>query len=91
MDEVTWWVMDEQHSNMRLHWLPQDPDRESPITACGMDVDGSCEWHLKEGLPCKHGLAWTRSTDLDSYQRRELPESWPPPCEECLACTSAAG
>ena len=70
------------HGNSHLHWLPQDPDRESPITACGLDVDGACERHLETGERCRYGLAWTRSTDLAAYQGRPY-ESWPPPCETC--------
>lgn len=70
------------HGQRALHWLPQS-DQESTITACGLDVDGSCDKHREEGAQCGgYGLAWTRSTDLDSYRHRPY-ESWPAPCSAC--------
>lgn len=68
------------HGNERLHWCPQDPDRESPIAACGRDIN-KCDRHFDR--PCKFGAAWTRSTDLASYQRQAYSQ-WPPPCEDCV-------
>lgn len=72
------------HGNLALHWLPQ-PDTESTITACGLDIDGSCDKHLAEGTPCAavYGLAWTRSRALEWYQNQPY-ENWPPPCAACL-------
>ena len=62
------------HGEFYTHWV---------LTACGLDIDGSCEKHLAEGQPCRgYGLAWTRSRDLESYQRRPY-EDWPPPCPVC--------
>lgn len=70
------------HGQLAVHWLPQS-DQESTITACGLDIDGTCDKHRKEGAACSgYGLAWTRGTDLAGMQRRAC-ESWPPPCPEC--------
>lgn len=78
------------HGQTATHWLPQ-PDTESGITACGLDIDGSCDRHRAEGKPCSgYGLAWTLSRDLASYQNRPY-ESWPPPCPVCQAAAKAAG
>jgi len=72
------------HFNIHAHWLPR-PVEESPITACGLNVDGPCENHLTSRHPedCHHGLAWTRSRDLAKF----ADEPYGPKLKACPACS----
>jgi hypothetical protein len=70
------------HNQLFLHWLPVEAVLHA-VTACGLDIDGSCDKHRAEGESCSNGLAWTRSRDLRSYVGRPY-EEWPVPCETCL-------
>lgn len=71
------------HRQAATHWAPKAVE-DSPYTACGRHIDGPCDQHEAEQQPCQYGLAWTRSTGLESYRHRPY-ESWPPPCPVCEA------
>ena len=75
-----------------LHWVPlsDDPAASHALTACGLDIDGPCDGHLAMGVACQHGLAWTRSRDLQSYADRPY-EHWPPPCPVCESAAAPGG
>jgi len=62
------------------HWLPSDPDTESLLAACGLDIRQHDD------------SAWTRVRDLREWVRLHTwPVPYPPPCPQCLIKADATG